>query len=154
MEEALDALEYGLSSDESHAGLLTLKGEICHRDLKQFDTAKECFELALYHDAAFVETYYNYVKLLYELDEAKAAEKLIVRALTVKGIDKAKMWHLEALVYEKQRMYTIAMASLSNALEYCQDKELYSFYKDERKRVKKKSKPANNSVEQESEVQV
>lgn len=141
IEEALEALEYGLSYDETHAGLLALKGKICHRDLRQFTIARECFELALYHDSQFVDTYYNYIRLLCELEEAKMAEKLVARALTVKGIDKAKIWHLEALVYEKQNMYTLALASLNNALEYSQDKDFYSFLQDEKKRVKKKSKP-------------
>jgi tetratricopeptide (TPR) repeat protein len=141
IDQALDALEYGLSYDDSHAGLLALKGEICHRDLKQFNTARECFELALYHDAQFVDTYYNYIRLLCDIDEVEAAEKLVVRALSIKGIDKAKVWHLEALMYERQGMFTMAMGSLNNALQYCQDQELHTFYKDESKRIRKKNKP-------------
>jgi len=151
IDDALDALDYGLSHDETHAGLLNLKGEICHRDLKQFATARECFGMALFYDPAFVDTYYNYVRLLCDLDEAQAAEKLVAKALTIKGIDKSRIWHLEALVYEKQRMYTMALASLGNALQHCQDKDRYSFYKDEEKRVKKKSKPAAKVVEEKSE---
>lgn len=144
IEDALEALEYGLSHDDSHAPLLALKGEIYYQDLKRFPAAIECFELALYHDAAYVGAYYNYIKLLCEIDEMKQAEKMISRALGTKGIDRAKVLHLEAMMYEQQGMYTIALSSLNSALFHCRDKEDTSFYTDEIKRVKKKSKSAKS----------
>lgn len=146
MDDVVEALDYGLSHDDAHAGLLNLRGEITYHNLRQLHAAREIFELALYHDPQYADTYYNLIRLLCDLDEAQAAERLIARALMVKGIDKARIWHLEALIYEKQQMYTIALASLGNALRYCQDDDRRSFYKAEQKRVRKKSKPADTTA--------
>jgi tetratricopeptide (TPR) repeat protein len=144
IEEALEALDYGLSCDDTHAGLITLRGEIYYKDLKRFDAAAECFELALYHDPGFVDAYYLYIKLLTETDEAKTAERLIAQALTVKGIEKSRVWYIEGLLYEKQGMYTLAVGSMNNANVHCQCcKECRDLYKTEGKRIQKKGKRAD-----------
>ncbi len=140
IEDALEALDYGLSCDDTHAGLLTLKGEIYFQYLKRFTAAAECFELALYHEPDFVRTYYLYIKMLTETDDVKAAEKLIARAFTIRGIDKPRIWHLEAMLYEKQGMYTIALNSMYNSKLHSQCKDCFAFYKAETKRMQKKSK--------------
>src|SRR5690606_7466938 len=80
LEEVLEALEYGLSCDEEHAGLHTLKGQVYYHYLKQFEAAKECFELALFYDKGFVDAYYAYIDLALTVKAYTKAEKLIETA--------------------------------------------------------------------------
>jgi tetratricopeptide (TPR) repeat protein len=138
--DALDALEYGLSYDDTHAALLTLRGEIQYKDLHQYAAAADSFGLALYHDPAYVETYYLYIALLCTTGDIPAAERLIARALKVTGIDKGRIWHSEAQLYEQQGIYTLAQDSLRNALMWCSTDEDSDLYTKERKRIKKKMK--------------
>ncbi len=140
IEIALEALEYGLSYDDKHAGLLALKGEILHKDLRQFSNAADTLGLALYHDPEYTDTYYLYIDLLRTIGDISAAERLIARALKVTGIDKGRIWHSEALLYEQQGIYTLAQDSLRNALTWCSDEDDCDLYTKEQKRLKKKMK--------------
>jgi len=144
IDDALEALEYGLSYDDNHAGLLTLRGQIQYKDLCQYDLAAESFGLAIYHAPDYNEAYYHYIDLLTDTGDIIAAEQLIARALNVKGINKARIWHREALLYERQEMFTIALASLKNARLWTNDKDYSDRYAEEHKRIKKKMKMAGN----------
>lgn len=62
IEDAIEALEYGLSCDSEHPGLLALMGYIYYNDLGKLDNAFNCFEQALLVDAAYIDTYYAYIK--------------------------------------------------------------------------------------------
>ncbi len=144
IDDALEALEYGLSHDDTHSGLLTLCGQIQYKDLCRYDLAAESFGLALYHAPDYTEAYYHYIDLLTDTGNVKAAEELIARALNVTGINKARIWHREALLYERQEMYTIALASIKNARIWTNDKDYSDRYAQEHKRIKKKMKMAGS----------
>jgi tetratricopeptide (TPR) repeat protein len=139
LDDALEALEYGLSHDDGHPGLLTLKGRIYYDDLKQFEAARECFELALWNDNSFVEVYYAYIRLALGMEEYKKAEKLIANAHKVPGIDKARILYFEAQLLEKQNKYHNAIDTLNRARECCMNKESFSFYEEELERVRTKN---------------
>jgi tetratricopeptide (TPR) repeat protein len=140
LEIALEALDYGLSCDSGHPALLTLMGTVYWKNLKQFDAARENFELALYHDNSFVDAYYAYTMFAITMDEFKKAEKLVAAALKVKGADHAHIYYCEALLKEKQQKYTAAIDSLRKAAQYCMKKECYSSYQEEIERIQLKNK--------------
>lgn len=140
MEVALEALEYGLSYDDTHAPLLTLKAEIYYNDLRRLDAAMECLEAALYHDSFYTEAHYLYLRILIETGEVVRAEKHISKALNVRGIDKGKIWHQEALILEQRGLLEEAIDKLAEAKRYSQTKDCFSFYSSETKRIRKKSK--------------
>jgi hypothetical protein len=98
-----------------------------------------CFSLAIYHDPTFTEVYYPYIGLLTEVEDLHSAALLVVKALKVRGINKPKIWHLEALIHEKQGRYEEAVGCLLDAKNSCQEKECFSFYGSEAKRILKKS---------------
>jgi tetratricopeptide (TPR) repeat protein len=139
LEEALEALDYGLSCDDTHAGLLTLQGNIYFKDLKQFSAAKDCFELAIFHDVLFVDTYYAYIEFALAMNNYKKAEKLITQALQVNGIEKARVLYLHALLFEKQDVYADAINQLKLAKQHCDSKESYSFLAGELERLQAKN---------------
>lgn len=148
LEEALEALDYSLSHDDTHAGLLTLQGKIYYRDLSRFDAARENFELALYHEPGYVPAYYEYVRLAVIIDDYAKAEKLIARALNVPGIDKAGIYYNEALLLEKGAEYGAAVNSLKKALLACQRKDCQAFYTEEVERLMAKKAQAKEEADQ------
>jgi len=148
VDETLEALEYGLSCDDTHPGLLTLQGDLYFYQLKQFEAAQEQYELSLFYDASFVRTYYSYIRLLLTVEELKRAERLIKKAITVRGIDKSRVLHLQAVLFEKQERYADAIENLKKAKEYTQSKESISFYADELQRVEQKNISAEVSKKQ------
>ncbi len=135
LEEALEALDYGLSHDDAHAGLLTLQGKIYYRDLSRFDAARENFELALYHEPGYIHAYYEYIRLAIMMDDFAKVEKLISKALAVRGIDKSRIYYHEALMLEKQGIYTDAINSMKKAMLHCQDKNCNEFFAGEMERL-------------------
>lgn len=152
MEVALEALEYGLSYDDTHAPLLTMKAEIYFNDLRRLYAALECLEAALYHDPYYTEAHYLYMKVLFEIGETEKAAKHLPKALAVKGIDKAKVWHQEALILEHHGLLDEAIEKLAEAKKYSQSKDGFSFYSSEAKRIKKKSKFINHDAEAEEDA--
>lgn len=147
LEEVLEALDYGLSHDDTHAGLLVLQGRIYYRELSRFEAARENFELALYHDPLYIHAYYEYIRLAILIDDYTKAEKLVNKALKVRGIDKSRVYYNQALMLEKQMFYTRAIDSIKNAMLHCQDKDCREFYTGELDRLLSKnaqSKEDNN----------
>lgn len=147
LEEALEALDYGLSHDDAHAGLLTLQGKIYYRDLSRFEAARENFELALYHEPGYIHTYYEYIRLATLVEDYAQAEKLIRKALTVPGIDKSRIYYNEALLLEKQCAYAGAISSIKKAMQACQGKDCHTYLGEELERMLAKntqSKEDNN----------
>ncbi|MBS1773822.1 MAG: hypothetical protein JST82_13265 [Bacteroidetes bacterium] len=139
-EEVVEAIEYGLSHDDSHPGLLTLQGRLYYADLKQFTLAKECFEFALYSDPYFVDTYYAYIDLSLHTDDLLKAEKLIAEAMSIKGIDKGYILHKQAILFEKKEQYDDAVRCISKAMLQCSKADCYTFYEEETKRIELKLK--------------
>jgi len=140
LDTALEALEYGLSCDDTHPGLLTLQGNIYYRDLRDFDLAMEYFELALFYDNRYTDTYYAYIQLCIDICNYTKAMQLIERASVVPGIDKAQIAYRTAKMYEKQELYKDALSHIQTAIATCTEKECNTFLNDELERVQLKMK--------------
>lgn len=135
LDEALEALEYGLSCDPEHPGLLTLQGSIYFHDLHRYDAARQCFELAILSDPMFPDAYYAYIRLALLTDDHKQVVKLVNRALALPGIDKAKLYHLNALLLERQHSFDAAKQMLAEAKMHCTGKKCYEYYEEETERI-------------------
>jgi tetratricopeptide (TPR) repeat protein len=140
MDEALEALEYGLSVDETHPALLTLRGEIYHKVLCQFDAAADCFSWAIYYDPGYVEAWYQFIDLQLTIGDMIKAADLITKAQTVRGINKGRIWHAEALLLEKQQQYEPALARIKEAISWTTVDDETEIYDKEKARIKKKLK--------------
>jgi tetratricopeptide (TPR) repeat protein len=140
MDEALEALEYGLSHDPEHPGLLTLQGDIYFRDLEQFVQALECYELALLSNPSFIPVYYSFLQLALKLDMHTRVEKLIDAAKKTAGINPARIAYYQSLLYEKLNRYADAVNNLRLAEKYSQCKEEYAFIEKEIERIEQKDK--------------
>lgn len=145
LEEVSEALEYGLSHDETHAGLLCMQAVVYHRYLKDNDGAAYYFSLTVYHHPGYAEGYYGYLEYLLDIDDLAAAGRLLLKAKKVKGISMARLHYLESLMLEKSGMYTEASTTLKKAIQLCTDNKSYEKYREERERIKQKAKAHKES---------
>lgn len=149
MDEAVEALEYGLSCDDTHAGLLTLQGNIYYQDLHNYDLASEYFALSLFYDNTFTDTYYAYIQLCIDVEDYSKAAKIIKKATAIPGIDKTQIAYKTAKMFEKREMYKDTISSMRTAITSCSEKECYSFLNEELERIQVKIKDKrtlNNKV--------
>lgn len=140
MPEAIEALEYGLSYDDCHAGLLTLKGEICYKDLRRFDEATTCFELALAYEPEYVDAHYEYIRFLLRMGYTEKAKARAEAAMQVHGIDKATLMYQLSLALEKEEKYHAAINQIRKARMLCQCSDDFPFYGEELERMLEKLK--------------
>jgi tetratricopeptide (TPR) repeat protein len=135
LDEAIEALEYGLACDNEHAGLLTLQATIYFKDLKQFEAAKECYELALFYNSSYVDAWYAYIGFATAMKEYAKVEKLVAGALQVKGVDTARVLYLSARCTEAQGEFALAVSIMKKSKVYCSCSDCYKFYEDEIERI-------------------
>lgn len=140
MDDALEALEYGLSCDETHAGLITLQGKIYYKDLANYEAAQEQFELALFYDPYFVDAYYEYLEVLSIIGDANRMRKLMDKALKVPCIDKSQVYYKEAMFWEKKGEQAQLIIAMQNAIQVCSGKDCYTFLAEELERIQTKDK--------------
>lgn len=140
IDELTEALDYGLSHDDEHAGLLTLKGLVYWEHLGQFAAARECFELALLSDNTYINAYYAYVRFSTAVAEETKATKLLAGLGKLKGTDKAYIAWLEAKLHESKERYADAVGKMKEAKQHSCCKQCGIFYNDELERVRAKKK--------------
>jgi tetratricopeptide (TPR) repeat protein len=140
VDEALESIDYGLSHDDEHAGLLTLKGMIYWELLGQLASARECFELALLSDNSYISAYYAYIRYSIAVDEETKAGKLLAAVFKLKGIDKAHVAWLEAMLHDSKARYSEAISKLKEARQFSCCKQCGNYYNEELERIKAKKK--------------
>ena len=139
-EEVCETLNYALSYDEKHCAALCLLGEIYAKQLSMYKEAFECFDKVIALDNTYVEVYYLYGKYLIWNNNIARAQKLIVYAFTIEGIDKAELYWLMAYSLEVKQYYATALKMLRKAqIETYNESHTY-FLEKEVKRIKKKMK--------------
>lgn len=135
LDDALEALEYGLSCDDMHPGLLTLMGDIYYKDLEQFDAARECYELAMISDKTFIQAYTSFIEFCLKMEEFDRADKLITTALKLKGVDRAQLLYYRAHMFEGLGKYRDAIDNIRQAKENSLNKKHYTFLEEEAERI-------------------
>jgi tetratricopeptide (TPR) repeat protein len=105
LEEAIESLDYALSSDNNNAATLCLYGRVYAEQLQDYATAKTYFQDALAAEINAVFVYPYFIQLLMDFDEDVEAEKLIHFALTIKGIDKPLILSKLIILKEKTRSF-------------------------------------------------
>ena len=80
LSESLEALEYAISYDETHAPAHSLLGQLYAEQLNNYEEAFYHFEQALILDIHYVETYYHFSDALIQYGELKRAKKLLKHA--------------------------------------------------------------------------
>nr|WP_315027407.1 hypothetical protein [uncultured Chryseobacterium sp.] len=121
LSDCLDALHYALSYEPEDADSLCLMGRLYSEILRDYETAKQYFEEAMQANINNINTPRYYIECLLNNEDYLDAEKLIVFALKMKGIDKADIFYCNALLSERKEEYNQALEHLKTAkkLSYC-----------------------------------
>lgn len=136
--ECLEALNYALSYDSEDADSLCLMGRIHAEVLKDYEKAKEFYELAMFHDVSNINTPQYYINCLLNNEDLEKAERLINFALKIKGIDKSTLWYYRSVISEKRGSLQNALKFLTEAEKFCFNQCSLDFMKDRKKFVKSK----------------
>ena len=139
LEEVIESLKYGLSSNPEHAGLLTLQGKLYANELQQPELAIETFSTVIVNDPSFKQAYYELGLLLLNQRKMKRADKLIQLALQQFGSDQAKFIYLKAYQAEIEKQYDKAIELLELAKMNCYNESSQEFYDNEIQRINKKN---------------
>lgn len=115
LDEAMEALHYALAYDDKNIMALALMGRIYAEVLKDYEKAKAYFSEALTENIHAFNVYPDYINVLLWNEDYREAEKLIDFGLTIKGSDKAVLYVKKALMHEKLKEYTTALAVLKEA---------------------------------------
>ncbi|NER14387.1 hypothetical protein GWK08_13115 [Leptobacterium flavescens] len=109
VEECIEKLQYVISANNEHTGAHYLLGRIYEEHLSDYKKARYHYEMALYLDHEYTPTYYSYTGFLIRLNLLEEAEKVIGIGMEIPGIDRASLWSLKGLLYEKYELYNAAI---------------------------------------------
>lgn len=116
LEEAIENISYSLSYDDSSAKAHCLMGKIQSEQMKNWAEAEYHFEQAISNDYTFVETYVGFSDLLIRIRSLKKAEKLLVFASKIKGINRLDIYFKLGIIHEMRSNYKIALSYYKKAL--------------------------------------
>ncbi len=145
LENVIEALNYAIGYDDSHAGANCLLGKLNMYQLGNYSKAEVYFEKALAGDMNLTETYYSYSELLIQIGEYVKAKKLIKYSYKIKGINIARLKYNEALISEITGDLEKAKRYITFALSRSYNKEEREFLSDALERVNSKLKYENES---------
>lgn len=138
--DAMEALEYSLSYDDTNAAAHCLMGRMQLDQLKNYKEAFYHFEQALAADIDYCETYYYYADALVNYGDFDRAQKLLAYAKTIPGICKACILQRKSLIHEKKGDLIKAKKQLKKAMQISTNgNERYNL-KEDLKRVQEKMK--------------
>ena len=136
--EACEALNYALSYDESHCPSLCLLAKVYAEYMYDFDKAFDCYDKVIAINPDYKDAYPDYIMYLIWADENERAERLIDFALTIKGIDNARLNWLSSYINETKGQYKKSLEHLKAAKKVIYNDHYFGFMIDEEERIKKK----------------
>ncbi len=145
LEEALENLNYALSSNSEHARANQLMAKMYMEQLNDLAMAEKHFQIAMACDTENEGVCLDYILLLITLKEFDKATKLIAYAQKLKGIDLSRIYSSEALIFEYQQKYGKAIANYEKAILESFNEDRINYLNNEIKRVKDKKKLINKT---------
>lgn len=99
-------------------------GWIYETKYNDYVRAENHYKAALEMTPGYVAVYYNYAILLSTLGKYEEMEKLLERALTTPGINKATIYNEYGIMREAQGRYAEAITSYQNYIRHLYDNKL------------------------------
>lgn len=138
LQEVVENLGYALSYDAEHVGANYLMGRLYMEQFQDYNEAESYFVAAISIEPGHLKTCEYYIKLLIRLQRFAEAKRLIEFTLSRKGVAKAGILRLQALLYEHQRNYPKSLECLKNAVLEAFSYQHINFLNEEIKRVEDK----------------
>ncbi len=138
LQEVVENLGYALSYDPEHVGANYLMGRLYMEQFQNYEKAEAYFVAAISVYPDHFKACEYYIKLLIRLRRFAEAKRLAAFILSRKGVGRASILRLQALIYEHQMDYHHALECLKKAvLEAFNQQHIY-FLKEEMKRIEDK----------------
>lgn len=152
-EMAVEDLSYALSYDDEHARAWCLQGRMQMEILKDFESAKHSFEMALLYDPFYVDTYKFYILVLLWTNDFSKAKKILYKASGIKGMPLTTLQHRWALYYELQGKIDKALFVVKQSRLLSTDEASYQYFEGEINRLQRKmAQPKKNEEEEKKEA--
>ncbi|TAE69931.1 MAG: hypothetical protein EAZ85_12410 [Bacteroidetes bacterium] len=136
--EAFDTLTYIIEQDTEYGKAYNHLGWLYETKYKDYKRAEECYRLSLKYSPDYLAIYLNYAILLSTIEKFDELESLLNRALTVPGINKAKIWNEHAIMREIQGRYQEAITSYKQAIMNSLNNDDIASYEQSMQRSQKK----------------
>lgn len=140
LEEAVESLEYALSYDSQNTMALCLMGRIYAEQLLNYQIAVKYFQEALSYNIDALEVYPHYINTLILNEDLEEAEKLIVFALSIKGINKTEILLKKAGLAEIKQEFKAAKKLIKEIKLINCNQEMNSAVSEISERIKSKLK--------------
>ena len=140
LEETVENLNYALSTEPQNSYALHLMGKIQSEHLGDFEKAKLYFAAALAAKLENQNVYPDYISVMIKNEDYLEAKELIDFSMSIKGIDKAKIWFLKSFLLESKGKYGKTIKALKKAQRFGYDTEFDDWVNAHINRVKAKMK--------------
>lgn len=136
--QAVESLNYALSSNPSCPHALCLMGRVYAEQMKDYQEAISYFEEALQEDVRMTKIYPYYVSALIDFGRHNEAIKAIDFAVTLKGSDIGQLLYLKMIAFEYLKKYKKAVKLSKEAIENGYNDCFVDKVKDTKARIKSK----------------
>lgn len=136
--EAFDTLQYIVAEEPEYGKAYNHLGWIYETKYKNFPKAEECYRLAIKYAPEYTAVYINYCILLSTLEKYDLLTELLQKALTVAGVNKAKIWNEYGIMYEMRGMYPEGIEAYKKAIQYSISDEDIDRFEKSIYRIRKK----------------
>jgi len=149
LEKVVESLQYALSYEPENSMALMYMGRLYQEQFNDYEKAKYYFEKALTADLEYLEVYPFYIRALLDNHDIAEAQKLIDFAMSRKGIDKARIYLFQGLLYEQAHEFEKAEDAYNDAMLFAMNSEFIYYMEDQIKRAKNKRDRLNRTKRKE-----
>ncbi len=107
--KALNLLNTIIENDPFYARAHYQIGKLYYYELKDYKTAGYHFKTCIALEPLFPDVYFHFLQLVVFMNMETEVEQLILKALQVPGIDKASIFELQSLFFEKNKKWAKAL---------------------------------------------
>lgn len=149
IENAIESLNYALSSEPENPIALCLMGRIFYDVYQDYPTAIYYFERALAENVKTISVYTHYLHALTDNEDFEKALKFIEFALTVKGSNKGELYARKAGVLECQQEIDQAKEAIKLAKTFALNSSFMDHLEEFEKRLEKKDSEKKKTNDEE-----
>ncbi|EAY29804.1 tetratricopeptide repeat protein [Microscilla marina] len=116
--EAFDKLVYIIEQETEYGKAYNHLGWIYETKYKNYAKAEECYRLSLKYAPDYSAVYLNYAILLSTLERFDELKKHLEGALTVRGVNKSKIWNEYGIMKELKGEYDEAIDAYKKSIQF------------------------------------
>lgn len=113
-------------------------GWVYERRYRDYAKAETFYRTALAYSPEYTPVYYNYAALLSIMNKFTDLERLLEKAMSVPGINRASIYNEYGIMHEIQRNFDLAIKNFKNAIAESLSEKDIEMYQESIRRCEKK----------------